>query len=131
MKNKKKFEKPALVCSDDLAVMLDDELFAMQKRLEAERQFLLVKNDDATLWEIELCYVKRELSIRETRSNMHKAYLNTTNQLQNNHYDYVDESSLSTPDDLENVEFVKLCAQRDYLKQIRTTKSKKLKGNVN
>lgn len=121
MKNKKKIEKPALVCIDDLCVMSDDEIFALQRKLESERQFLMSKNEDSTLWEIELCYIFRELQQRSLRNEAHKKYLSSL--LHEEHVEALSESYLDSPD-LDNSEFVRLCAQREMLRELRDSKKK-------
>lgn len=127
MKNKKKFENPAIVSIDELAIATDEDLFSAQKRLEADRQTMLSRDVDATPWEVELAYVKRELQIRSARSEAHRKFLADDDSFQ-------DESNLEMPD-LDNLYYIRLCAQRDAVKEmrkafVRSSKSEK-KGSVN
>jgi hypothetical protein len=111
VKNKRKFETPRNISIDELAIATDEELFFLQKKLEAERQTLLSTGEDPILWETELCYIKRELQIRSIRQEAHRNFLFEEEK-------FLDESNLCMPD-LDNLEFVKLCAQRDSLKEER------------
>jgi hypothetical protein len=113
LKNKKRFENPAIVSIDELAIATDDDLFTAQKRLESERQIMIARGDDASPWEVELAYIKRELQIRSARSDAHRKFSSEDDS-------YQDESNLEMPD-LDNLYYIRLCAQRDMLKEMRKT----------
>jgi len=53
--------------SDDLAVMLDEDLVKLESSIKSQigRQR---KNGDSTTSEVDLCYVGRELEIRRNRA---------------------------------------------------------------
>jgi hypothetical protein len=59
---------------EELEYMLDEQLYErlkyIRKNIEDNR-----KNYNTKLWEIELCYVLREMQIREQRKESHKNYI--------------------------------------------------------
>lgn len=71
-KNKsKKVIGPEITNMDVLALMSDEELDNLEKRLNTEREVCLLNNTDVVLWEEELCYVQREREIRNIRKVRH------------------------------------------------------------
>ncbi len=85
MSASKKFEKgynketrrPVVECisSDDLAIMNDDELMARNEFLRKEIERRERSNRDAKAFEVELCYLQRELAIREQRATLHAQFM--------------------------------------------------------
>lgn len=62
---------------DVLSYASDDELERLHAHLQEEREKISRFSDDVTLWEIEICYVQREMRIRSTRKAAHERYLKT------------------------------------------------------
>lgn len=63
---------PEVVCSDDLAVMSDEQLVGRATALQVD---MVNSGGDPSPWEIELAYIQREQSIREVRSRRHSEYM--------------------------------------------------------
>jgi len=84
----KKSVGPTVINMDDIAVMLDDELYQRFNMLNSS----LAKAHDKYVWEIELAYVQREIGIRRDRRSAHEKYVSTLQR-----YDFarqVDERNL-------------------------------------
>jgi hypothetical protein len=61
---------------DQLAWMPDDDLMGLYMTLDRDRENVLsMRGKDVTPIEIELCYVQRELDIRNTRRRAHSQWL--------------------------------------------------------
>ena len=63
---------------DVLASLADDDLYTLLLKLEDERSKLLRQGHQDRVvnrWETELCYVSRELDIRQTRRKAHAEWL--------------------------------------------------------
>ena len=61
---------------DQLAWMIDDDLMSLYMSLERDRDNVLsMRGKDATPIEVEICYVQRELDIRNTRRRAHSQWL--------------------------------------------------------
>lgn len=60
---------------DLIGTMTDDELLERLKALEADREKVLVAKLGPAPWEIEACYVRRELQLRRVRHGLHEQYL--------------------------------------------------------
>ncbi len=61
---------------DQLAWMPDDDLMGLYMTLERDRENVLsMRGKDVTPIEVEICYVQRELDIRNTRRRAHTQWL--------------------------------------------------------
>lgn len=66
---------PDLLDSDTLAYMTDEDLESRSDFLHSERRKATQSEIDLTPWEIELCYVQREMKIRSVRRIAHEKFL--------------------------------------------------------
>jgi hypothetical protein len=75
---------------DELSMLSDSEISARQERFENElqRRGIPAFSTAAQPYEIELAYIQRELEMRMTRRNLHRAYLSSLDE------SFVDESHL-------------------------------------
>lgn len=67
-------QPPDVITSDDLNVMLDDDLVVRLRTLEDERNRVLESHHDAKPWEEEIAYARREQQVRFVRRERHVAY---------------------------------------------------------
>lgn len=67
---------PDIVNMDDIGIMTDDDLLERLRALETDREKVLDANMEAIPWEVESCYIRRELQMRRYRHGEHEAYLN-------------------------------------------------------
>ena len=81
-KNKKSFSRPQrnvnlpeIVDIDMLSCTSDDDLGRRMDHLYSEKDKVNSLNFDPTPWEIEICYVQRELGIRNNRKFLHEKYV--------------------------------------------------------
>lgn len=68
---------PEVVNMDDLATMLDDELYAHANAMEHGRARAYDQRHDTTPWEQEIAYARREMQIRQQRRFAHENYVAT------------------------------------------------------
>jgi len=68
---------PQVVDIDKLAYANDDDLANHSSYLRAERERATRLGMNPTPWDIEICYVQREMMIREDRRLAHEKYLRT------------------------------------------------------
>lgn len=73
--NRREMHQPELVNMDALACYDDESLERTHAYLQSEREKASRYTDDLTAWEVEICYVQRELKIRGSRRAMHAEYL--------------------------------------------------------
>ena len=66
---------PDVMTTDELGIIVDEELIDRLRRLEEDRQKVVDVVLDARPWEEEIAYVRRELQIRRTRREMHDRYV--------------------------------------------------------
>lgn len=66
---------PELVDMDTLTYMNDDELSRRLDFMSAEREKAIQADVDPQPWEHEICYVQREVRIRNARRLAHDKYL--------------------------------------------------------
>jgi len=88
-----------LITVDQLNNFSDAMLF---ERYEFLTKTIEKRRNVTTLLEIELCYVQREIQLREERQYYHNEYLYL------NEYEYENESQYPMLDDSANYEFVVL-----------------------
>lgn len=81
-KNKKSFSKPRnnfnpvdVIDIDTLSYSNDDDLIRRLDHLFNEKDKVNQSNMDSVAWEVEICYVQRELRIRNGRKAAHEKYL--------------------------------------------------------
>jgi hypothetical protein len=82
--NKKNFTKsynndlldlPEVINMDNLCFFDDEELDRLHSNLQAEREKASRITEDLMPWEVEICYVQREIRIRNTRRLTHEKYV--------------------------------------------------------
>jgi hypothetical protein len=73
--NRKDVQHPDVINMDALSCYDDESLERAHAYLQNEREKASRYTDDLTSWEVEICYVQRELKIRNTRRSMHSEYL--------------------------------------------------------
>jgi hypothetical protein len=76
-KKSKNFSKdaPEIYNMDDIGYMSDDALYDRANRLENERSRMLNSGREPYLWEVEIAYLRREQTMRKTRTDIHQEYL--------------------------------------------------------
>jgi hypothetical protein len=79
---------PDVYNMDLVGYMADEEIASTAGRLESERNYLLSKGQDTYLWEVEICYLRREQQMRRLRSERHAEYL--TAVAHNNQEEHID-----------------------------------------
>lgn len=60
---------------DLLSYASDDELDRLHTQLQEEREKVSRFSEDLTPWEVEICYVQREIRIRSARKVAHERYV--------------------------------------------------------
>jgi len=68
-------EFPEVIDMDSLCFFDDDGLERLHNNLQADRERAGRHTEDLTPWEVEICYVQRELRIRNTRRIAHEKYI--------------------------------------------------------
>ena len=68
---------PEVIDMDSLSYYDDDGLERRHNQLQSEREKALSGGHEPTPWEIEICYVQREMKIRTSRRAAHEKYLRT------------------------------------------------------
>jgi hypothetical protein len=66
---------PTPMTCDELSMLLDDELVDRFRSLDNDREKVIAVKFDATPWETEICYVRREMQLRRIRREHHDLYL--------------------------------------------------------
>lgn len=69
------FESPEIINMDNLSYFDDENLETLLIQLQNEREKILHAGNDPQAWEIEICYVQREMKIRTSRKVAHEKYL--------------------------------------------------------
>lgn len=64
-----------IISSDELAYMTDEDIRNLQDSLRKEREYEIRDGYSAKNTEIMLCYVQRELGVREVRRAAHARYM--------------------------------------------------------
>ena len=67
--------EPEVVDMDDLSRMLDEDIYGRLNSLESDRYKVLEARMDPRLWEEEIAYVRREISMRRERRGNHEKYV--------------------------------------------------------
>ena len=68
-------EVPAMINMETLSYVTDQDLESRFRALDSERQKVNNMGYDPYAWEVELAYVQREISIRESRRIAHENYI--------------------------------------------------------
>lgn len=68
---------PDVYNMDMIGYMQDEDIAALASRLESERNHLIGKGQDTYIWEVEICYLRREQQMRKQRAERHAEYLAT------------------------------------------------------
>lgn len=66
---------PEVINMDTLSYFDEESLTQLHERLQGEREKALSDGSDSTPWEVEICYVQRELKLRSTRRAIHEKYV--------------------------------------------------------
>lgn len=88
-------ELPEVINMDSLSYANDDELDRLHSYLQGERDKASKTDYDLQPWEVEICYVQRELKIRSSRRAAHDRYV------RNNPDYYYDNSNSNTAQEEE------------------------------
>ena len=84
-------EFPSVIDMDTLSCMSDDELVRLHANIQNEKDRMSRREDVVIAWEIEACYVQRELKIRSDRRNAHEVYLRSNPETSLDYYDNFSE----------------------------------------
>lgn len=68
-------ELPEVINMDSLCFFDDDSLAHRHDNLQAEREKITRYSEDLIPWDVEICYVQRELKIRNARRIAHEKYV--------------------------------------------------------
>lgn len=68
-------EMPEVINMDSLSYFDDDNLERLHNHLQNEREKAARFTEDLLPWETEICYVQREMRIRNQRRVLHERYL--------------------------------------------------------
>jgi len=90
-------EFPEVINMDSLAYASDDELERLHTFLQSEREKASKTDYDLQPWEIEICYVQRELRIRNSRRAAHDRYVRS-----NPDYHYYENSNTTQEEEFDN-----------------------------
>ena len=66
---------PDVTNMDVLAILSDEEVYSRVSHLESDRQKVIDHRLDPFRWEVEIAYLRREMSIRKTRREVHEIWL--------------------------------------------------------
>lgn len=66
---------PEVINMDSLSYLDEESLGQMHEKLQNDRNRAYAEGSDVTAWEVEICYVQRELKIRSTRRSIHEKYV--------------------------------------------------------
>lgn len=80
---------PTIIDMDTLACMSDEELMRLHTHTQTEKERAGRREELSMIWEIEACYVQRELQIRSERRRSHDAYLRSN---PDSAFDYCDSA---------------------------------------
>lgn len=72
---------PQIVDMDSLSSYDDDHLDRYHNHLQSEREKVLHSGSDTHPWEVEICYVQREIKLRSARRVAHEKYVRTNPEL--------------------------------------------------
>ena len=75
-KKKNQYMNDFIVNNDELCYLPDEDLRNMQDMIRKDRDMAARDGYDTRSAEINLCYVQREMSVRDARRAAHFAYLN-------------------------------------------------------
>lgn len=92
---------PAIVDTDTLGTMSDDELVTRHRTIDEDRLKVIGMGADPRPWEDELAYSRREMQIRRSRREAHDKYVR---QLEREYQDA--EANLPSAD-LDNTNFLR------------------------
>ena len=74
-KNSKNQVNDVVITSDELAYMIDDDLRNLHESLRKEREYASREGHNTKNVEMMLCYVQREMEIRDIRRAAHFRYM--------------------------------------------------------
>lgn len=69
------YEVPEVIDMDTLSYFDDESLERRHNYLQAEREKVATEGVEALPWEVEICYVQREIRLRNTRRALHEKYI--------------------------------------------------------
>lgn len=90
-------ELPEVINMDTLSYANDDELERLHSFLQGERDKASKTDYDLQPWEVEICYVQRELRIRNSRRAAHDRYVRS-----NPDYHYYENSNQAQEEDFDS-----------------------------
>ncbi len=82
------YEAPEVIDMDSLSYFDDESLERRHGYLQAEREKVANEGAEALPWEVEICYVQREIRLRNTRRVLHDKYVRS-----NPEYQYYDNDA--------------------------------------
>jgi hypothetical protein len=93
MNNRAKFPRPQFRSVDDLGIIADVGLEELEDYFRSQVGRGRATGFNTYEWEVELCYIQRELEIRELRVLVHKQWLEEQRQVNpDNEWDNVDNN---------------------------------------
>lgn len=84
------YDAPDVIDMDTLSYFDDESLDRQHGRLQSERERVLSDGQDALPWEVEICYVQRELKLRSSRRAAHEKYIRSNPDLYQENYTAID-----------------------------------------
>jgi len=60
---------------DDIGYMTDEALYDRANRLENDRNRAIASGRDSYFWEVEIAYLRREQTLRQSRAEVHQEFL--------------------------------------------------------
>lgn len=69
------YEAPEVIDMDSLSYFDDESLERRHGYLQVEREKIINEGVEALPWEVEICYVQREIRLRNTRRVLHDKYI--------------------------------------------------------
>lgn len=89
------FQQPEIVSMDALTYYDDESLERYHANLQGVRESVVQGGADAVPWEVEICYVQREIKIRVARKVAHEKYIrsNPESYYENEPYEEFDHTS--------------------------------------
>jgi hypothetical protein len=100
---------------EQLALVNDDELWRYSRRLNEARDVAVRTRASTSQVEIELCYVQREIELRQKRNDLHDVYVQGLEQqiAGSGRGAWWEEDDYLPGAEIDNIDFVRLCELRD------------------
>jgi len=91
---------PEVFNMDDIAAMLDEDLYSHLNTMEDGRSKAYESRQDTRLWEEEIAYLRREIQLRRGRREAHEKYVAETSR------SFADEERGLPAADFDNLKYV-------------------------